>query len=208
LELVVLLASFKYFFVEGGEQFIVGFQTSKKIGLKSTIRITIIGIISSAILFFVFFHYRFLIPTKYLELLLGITLLYFSFRMFKEATEREEKDDDVNNNDDDDNGTNKDLVAYRYGYIYLVTLESIENSSALAALTFVDIHGALVGTIIAVALFVILAVKSKRTLSKIPISKIRLISGILLALTAIPLILYSFGLGDSSWMHWIIPPLG
>ena len=127
--------------------------------------------------------------------------------MFKEATEREEKDDDVNNNDDD-NGTNKDLVAYRYGYIYLVTLESIENSSALAALTFVDIHGALVGTIIAVALFVILAVKSKRTFSKIPISKIRLISGILLALTAIPLILYSFGLGASSWMHWIIPPLG
>jgi len=42
-----------------------------------------------------------------------------------------------------------------------VILESIGNSSALAALTFVDIHGALVGTVIAIALFVILAIKGK-----------------------------------------------
>jgi len=48
-----------------------------------------------------------------------------------------------------------------FSYFYLVILESIGNSSGLAALTFVDIHGALVGTVIAIALFIILAVKSK-----------------------------------------------
>jgi hypothetical protein len=44
MELVVLVASLKFFFVEGGEQFIVVIQTAKKIGLKETIRITIAGI--------------------------------------------------------------------------------------------------------------------------------------------------------------------
>jgi hypothetical protein len=57
MELVVLLASLKYFFVEGGEQFIVGLQTSKKkIGLKPTIKITIIGLSFAVILFFVLFY--------------------------------------------------------------------------------------------------------------------------------------------------------
>ncbi|HMH10880.1 MAG TPA: hypothetical protein VK553_09235 [Candidatus Nitrosopolaris rasttigaisensis] len=44
MELVVFATSLKFFFVEGGEQFIVGIQTAKKIGLKATVRITIAGI--------------------------------------------------------------------------------------------------------------------------------------------------------------------
>jgi len=45
MELVVLFASLKYSFVEGGEQFIVRFQTSRKIGLKPTLKITLVGIL-------------------------------------------------------------------------------------------------------------------------------------------------------------------
>ena len=51
MELVVFATSLKFFFVEGGEQFIVGIQTVKKIGLKETIRITIAGISFAVILF-------------------------------------------------------------------------------------------------------------------------------------------------------------
>jgi len=40
MEIVVIFASLKYFFVEGGEQFIVGLQSSRKIGIKPTIKIT------------------------------------------------------------------------------------------------------------------------------------------------------------------------
>ena len=43
VELVVFVTSLKFFIVEGGEQFIVGIQTAKKIGLKATVRITIAG---------------------------------------------------------------------------------------------------------------------------------------------------------------------
>ena len=46
MELVVFATSLKFFFVEGGEQFIVGIQTAKKIGLKARVRITIAGISS------------------------------------------------------------------------------------------------------------------------------------------------------------------
>jgi uncharacterized membrane protein len=201
MQLVVLVASLKYFFVEGGEQFIVGLQTSKKIGLMPTIKITLIGISSAVILFFVFFFSRALVPTKILELMLGIALYYFSLRMFKEAVKEKDALDD--------NNLHKETVhkGYRYGYIYLVSLESIENSSALAALTFVDISGALAGALVSVALFVVLAIKTKSIMSKMPVKRLRLISGILLAITAIPLIIYSSGLPSPEWMHWIIPPL-
>ena len=49
MELVVFVASLKFFFVEGGEQFIVGIQTAKKIGLKETIRVAIAGIFFATI---------------------------------------------------------------------------------------------------------------------------------------------------------------
>jgi hypothetical protein len=50
----VFVASLKFFFVEGGEQFIVGIQTAKKIGLKETIRITIGGISYTVFLIILF----------------------------------------------------------------------------------------------------------------------------------------------------------
>jgi hypothetical protein len=44
-------------------------------------------------------------------------------------------------------------------------------------------------------------------MAKIPLVKLRLISGSLLALTATPLIIYAAGLPAPSWFQWIIPPL-
>ena len=51
MELVIFVASLKFFFVEGGEQFIVGTQTAKKIGIRSTLKITIAGISFAIVLF-------------------------------------------------------------------------------------------------------------------------------------------------------------
>ena len=51
MELVIFVASLKFFFVEGGEQFIVGAQTAKKIGIRSTLNITIAGISFAIVLF-------------------------------------------------------------------------------------------------------------------------------------------------------------
>jgi len=67
VELVVFVTSLKFFFVEGGEQFIVGIQTAKKIGLKATVRITIAGIAFAVILFFLLFYSHALIPTPLSE---------------------------------------------------------------------------------------------------------------------------------------------
>ena len=145
MEFIVLFASFKYFFVEGGEQFIVGMQTAKKIGAKTTLKITMMGMIFATILYFLFFYSRVLIPTNILELMLGLGLFYFSAHMLKEAV----------------SGESKDAKKYKYGYTYIVSLESLENSSALAALTFVDISGAFVGVFCAIGLFIILAMRRK-----------------------------------------------
>jgi uncharacterized membrane protein len=202
MQLIVLVTSLKYFFVEGGEQFIVGLQTSKRIGLRPTIKITLVGISFAVILFLIFFYSRTLIPTKVLEFMLGVALYYFSFRMFKEAVKEK---DTMDGNHLHEESLHK---GYRYGYIYLVSLESIENSSALAALTFVDITGALAGALISITLFVVLAIKAKSIMDKMPVKKLRIISGVLLGITATPLIIYSTGLPSPEWMHWIIPPLG
>jgi hypothetical protein len=51
-------------------------------------------------------------------------------------------------------------------------------------------------------------VNSKHFLARIPLDKLRLISGILLAMAATPLIIYSSGLAYPQWLQWIIPPLG
>ena len=96
---------------------------------------------------------------------------------------------------------------YRYGYITIVSLESVENATALAALTFIDISGALIGAAVSIAVFVAIAISSRHFIRKIPLTKLRLISGILLALTATPLIIYSSDIGAPVWLHWIIPPL-
>jgi uncharacterized membrane protein len=74
LELVVFAASLKFFFIEGGEQFIVGAQTAKTIGLKPTLRITLAGVLFAVILIFLLFYSHALIPTRWLEFALAITL--------------------------------------------------------------------------------------------------------------------------------------
>jgi hypothetical protein len=77
----------KFFFVEGGEQLIVGIQSAKKIGIKATVRITIVGVFFAVILFFLLFYSRTLISTRWLGLALGITLYFFAASMFKEVLE-------------------------------------------------------------------------------------------------------------------------
>jgi uncharacterized membrane protein len=195
VEVVVFLASLKFFFVEGGEQFIVGIHTAKKIGVKPTIRITIAGITFAVIMFFLLYFSRSLIPTNWLELALGLTLYFFAARMFIEVFEKEDKDKEL------------EEKAFKYGYIAVVSLESVENAAALAALTFIDITGALLGAGISIVTFLILAVNLKRVMSRIPLNTLRLISSILLAITATPLIIYSSGWSAPEWLHWIIPPL-
>ena len=107
MELVVFVASLKFFFVEGGEQFIVGIQ----IGLKQTIQITIAGISLATILFFFLFYSHALISTRWLELALAITLYFFGARMFKEAIQKEDEQREF------------DEKVHKYGYITIVSLE-------------------------------------------------------------------------------------
>jgi uncharacterized membrane protein len=83
MELVVFVVSLKFFFVEGGEQFIVGMQTVKKIGINKTIRITVAGISFATILFFLLFYSHALISTRWLELALAITLYFFAASISK-----------------------------------------------------------------------------------------------------------------------------
>ena len=109
MELVVFVASLKFLFVEGGEQFIVGIQT--KIGLKQTIQITIAGISLATILFFLLFYSHALISTRWLELALAITLYFFGARMFKEAIQKEDEQREF------------DEKVHKYGYITIVSLE-------------------------------------------------------------------------------------
>jgi uncharacterized membrane protein len=80
----------------------------------------------------------------------------------------------------------------------------MENATVLAALTFIDISGALVGAAISIAIIIIIAVSSKHIIARIPQDKLRLISGILLAITATPLIIYSSGVASPQWLHWIM----
>ncbi len=123
MELVVFVASLKFFFVEGGEQFIVGAQTAKKIGIRSTLKITIAGVSFAIVLFLLLYYSHALIPTRWLELALALTLYFFAATLFKEAFENEADE-------------TKDEKSHKYGYITIVSLESIENAIVLAALAF------------------------------------------------------------------------
>src|SRR5712692_1088898 len=165
-------------------------------GFKSHLPHHTIGISFAVILFFLLFYSHTLISTKWLQLALGIALYLFAARMFKEVIQKEDEEREFQEK------------AYKYGYITIVSLESVENATALAALTFIDIGGALIGAAISIALFIVIAVNSKHILARIPLDKLRLISGTLLAITATPLLIYSSGIAYPQWLHWIIPPLG
>ena len=159
------------------------------LNLKPTLEIAIAGVSFAVLLFFLLFYSHVLIPTRWLELVLALTLYFFAAIMFKEVIENE------------DEGHEFDEKAHKYGYITIVSLESVENATVLAALTFIDISGALIGAVISITTYIALAVNSKQFLTRIPLRKLRLISGILLTITATPLIIYSVGVPTPDWLH-------
>ncbi|MDC8453040.1 MAG: hypothetical protein LV477_09050 [Candidatus Nitrosotalea sp.] len=189
-QLVVFFTSFKYIFVEGGEQVLVGISTASRIGLKQTIKITILGLVVGVILYFIFLKIAGFVPTKPLEIALGLGLLFFSGTMFKEFFEDEHED-----------GATK----YKITYFYIAMLEAVENSVALATFSLIEITSALIGFFIAIGLLVGLLWLG--VAKKIPLKITRLVAGILLTSTAIPLILYGFGVPSPEFLHWLIPPL-
>src|SRR5207245_11125941 len=108
--------SFKYIFVEGGEQVLVGIGVASRIGIKQTVKITILGLVVGVILYFVFLKIAGFMPTIPLEIALGLGLLFFSGTMFKEFFENE---------------TKVDTTKYKTTYFYIAMLEAVENSVAL-----------------------------------------------------------------------------
>jgi len=188
--IIVFFTSFKYIFVEGGEQVLVGIGVASKIGLRQTLKITGFGLLAGIILYFIFLKAAGFVPTNILEIALGIGLLFFSGTMFKEFFEDETEDD-----------TTKQKIAY----FYIAMIEAVENSVALAAFSLIEIEGALTGFVIAVGLIVGLLWVG--IVKKIPLRITRLVAGILLTSTAIPLILYGLGIATPDFVHWIMPPL-
>ena len=126
-------------------QFIVGAQTAKTIGLEPTLKITLAGVSFAAILFFLLFYSHALIPTRWLEFALAIILYFFAATMFKEVFEKES-----------DETKELDEKAHKYGCITIVSLESVENATVLAALTFIDISVALIGSFIFISVILYL----------------------------------------------------
>ena len=108
----------------------------------------------------VLFYSHALISTRWLELALAITLYFFAASMFKEVLEKEHEEKEF------------DEKVHKYGYITIVSLESVENATVLAALTFIDISGALIGAAISIAIIIIIAVSSKHIIARIPLDKL------------------------------------
>jgi uncharacterized membrane protein len=189
-ELIVFFTAFKYVFVEGGEQALVGIGTISRIGSRETIKITLIGITVGIFLYFLFLNIVGFFPTNIVEIALGIGLLYFSYTMFKEFFER---------------GKTDDATKYKIGYFYIAMLEAIENSVALATFSLIEMVSAISGAILAIGLIVGLLYLG--IIKKIPLKITRLVSGILLALTGIPLIIYGLDIPYPEIMRGLIPPL-
>ena len=189
-ELIVFFTSFKYIFVEGGEQALVGLGTAGRIGLRDTVKITIFGFAVGTILYFIFLKLAGFVPTKLLEIALGLGLLFFSAIMLKEFFENE---------------TKVDITKYKMTYIYICVLEAVENSVALATFSLIEIVSALIGFFIAIGLIVTLL--WLKVVTKIPLRTTRLIAGVLLTSTGIPLIIYGLGIPAPEILHWLVPPL-
>ncbi|MDE1770701.1 MAG: hypothetical protein KGI28_09150 [Thaumarchaeota archaeon] len=189
-QLIVFLTSFKYIFVEGGEQALVGIGVASRIGIRQTLKITIFGISVGIVLYFVFLKVAGFVPVNLLEIALGIGLLFFSGIMFKEFFEDE---------------TKVDTTKHKVTYFYIAILEAVENSVALATFSLIQLTSALIGFIIAIGL--IIGLLRSGIVNKIPLRITRLIAGILLTSTAIPLILYGMNVSTPEFMHWFMPPL-
>lgn len=189
-ELIVFFTSFKYIFVEGGEQALVGIGTITRIGFRETLKITLLGLSVGIVLYFVFLNVAGFVPTNILEIALGIGLLFFSFTMFREFFEKDAKED---------------ATKYRIGYFYIAMLEAVENSVALATFSLIEMTSALLGAIVAVGLIVGLFWIG--VIRKVPLRITRLVAGILLTSTGIPLIIYGLGIPAPEILHWLVPPL-
>lgn len=189
-ELIVFFTSFKYIFVEGGEQALVGIGVAGRIGLKKTLKITAFGFAVGIILYFVFLKYAGFVPTNILEIALGVGLLFFSGLMFKEFFEDE---------------TKADTTEYKITYFYIAMLEAVENSVALATFSLIQIESALIGFAIAIGL--IIGLIWLGVVKNIPLRITRLVAGVLLTSTAIPLILYGLNMPSPEILHWLMPPL-
>ena len=189
-ELLVFFTSLKYIFVEGGEQALVGIGTASKIGLRQTLKITITGAIVGIVLYITFLKVAIFVPENLLEIALGAGLLVFSGMMFKEIFEDETKE-----------GNTKHKVTY----FYIVMIEAVENSVALATFSLIEMTSALTGFVVAIALIIILL--RSGIVKKVPIRITRLVAGILLTGTAIPLIIYGLNIPSPEVLHLLIPPL-
>lgn len=189
-EFVVFFTAFKYVFVEGGEQALVGISTITRIGIKQTLKITLVGIALGVSLYFLFLNLIGIFPTNIIELALGVGLLYFSYTMFKEFFEQQKKDD---------------VIKYKIGYFYIAILEAIENSIALATFSLIEMMSAVSGAMVAIGLIVGLLWIG--IIKRIPLRLTRFVSGILLALTGIPLIIYGLDIPYPAIIEWLIPPL-
>lgn len=189
-ELIVFFTSFKYIFVEGGEQALVGLGTASRIGLRDAVKITIFGFAVGIILYFIFLKLAGFVPTNLLEIALGLGLLFFSAIMFKEFFENE---------------TKVDITKYKVTYIYICVLEAVENSVALVTFSLIDMVSALIGFFIAIGLIVTLL--WLKVVTKIPLRTTRLVAGVLLTSTGIPLIIYGLGIPAPEILHWLVPPL-
>ncbi len=189
-EFIVFFTSFKYVFVEGGEQALVGIGTLVRIGYRETLKITLIGLAVGIGLYFLFLNVVGFFPTNLVEIALGVGLLYFSYTMLKEFLEREEE---------------KDTAKYKIGYFYIAILEAVENSIALATFSLIDVTSAISGAVLAIGL--IIGLLYLGIIKRIPLKLTRLVSGILLALTGIPLIIYGLDIPHPEIMQWLIPPL-
>lgn len=191
-ELIVFFTALKYIFVEGGEQVLVGIGTVRKIGFRETLKITLFGLSVGVALYFVFLKLAGFVPVNILEIALGLGLLFFSFTMFKEFFEREEE-------------AHENKTKYRIGYFYVAMMEAVENSVALATFSLIEMTSALLGAFIAVGLLVVLFWVG--VTKKIPLRLTRLVAGILLASTGVPLIIYGLEIPAPEILHWLVPPL-
>ncbi|MGI0063576.1 MAG: hypothetical protein ACREAL_01705 [Nitrosopumilaceae archaeon] len=189
-EFIVFFTSFKYIFVEGGEQALVGIGTASRLGIRKTLKITVLGLAVGVLLYFIFLKIAYFVPINSLEIALGIGLLFFSGLMFKEFFEDE---------------TKVDIKTYEMGYFYIAMLEAVENSVALAAFSLIELISAIIGFFVAVGIIILLLYL--KVITKVPIRITRLVAGVLLASTGIPLVLYGLGIPTPDALRWLIPPL-
>ncbi|MDE1843467.1 MAG: hypothetical protein KGH95_07450, partial [Thaumarchaeota archaeon] len=71
--------------------------------------------------------------------------------------------------------------------------------------SLIQLESALIGFTIAIGL--IIGLLWLGTVKKVPLRITRLIAGILLTSTAIPLIFYGLGVFTPDFVHWFMPPL-